>query len=72
MAAAQADRLLGVTGTRVATGQTGSAWQRATLAAAERDRSRDQALAVMLDRYLACAATGQPVHTWPVGRNALA
>jgi len=20
----------------------------------------------MLDRYLGCAATGQPVHTWPV------
>ena len=72
VAAAEADRLLGVIGARVATGQTGSAWQRATLAAAERGRSRDQALAVMLDRYLACAATGQPVHTWPVGRDALA
>ena len=24
-----------------------------------------EALAVMLDRYLSCAATGQPVHTWP-------
>ena len=22
---------------------------------------------VMLDRYLSCAATGQPVHTWPAG-----
>ena len=43
-----------------------AAWQRATLAAAERGRSRDQALAVMFDRYLSCAATGQPVHTWPI------
>jgi hypothetical protein len=64
--AAEADRLLGVIGARVATGQTGAAWQRAALAAAERGRSRDQALAMMLEQYLACAAAGQPVHTWPV------
>jgi hypothetical protein len=44
----------------------GRAWQRAALAAAERGRSRDQALAVMLERYLACAGTGESVHTWPV------
>ena len=71
VAAAETDRLLGLIGARVATGQTGAAWQRATLTAAERGRSRDQALAVMLDRYLSCAATGQPVHTWPAGRDAL-
>ena len=71
VAAAETDRLLGLIGARVATGQTGAAWQRATLTAAERDRSRDQALAVMLDRYLSYAATGQPVHTWPAGRDAL-
>ena len=65
VAEAEADRLLGVIGARVATGQTGAAWQRAALAAAEPGRSREQALAVMLDRYLACAASGQPVHTWP-------
>ena len=65
--AAEADRLLGVIGARAASGQTGAAWQRAALAAAERGRSRDQALAVMLERYLAQAATGQPVHTWPPG-----
>ena len=70
VAEAEADRLLGVIGARVATGQTGAAWQRAALAAAEPGRSREQALRVMLDRYLACAATGQPVHTWPApGRN---
>jgi hypothetical protein len=65
VAAAEADYLLGVIGARVASGQTGAAWQRAALAAAEHGRNRDQALAVMLDRYLSCAATGRPVHTWP-------
>ena len=70
VAETEADHLLGVIGARVATGQTGAAWQRAALAAAEPGRSREQALRVMLDRYLACAATGQPVHTWPTpGRN---
>ena len=70
VAEAEADRLLGVIAARVATGQTGAAWQRAGLAAAEHGRSREQALTVMLDRYLACAATGQPVHTWPApGRD---
>jgi hypothetical protein len=48
----------------VASGQTGAAWQRAALAAAERGRGRDQALAAMLEGYLSRAATGQPVHTW--------
>ena len=69
VAAAEADRLLDVIGARVATGQTGAVWQRAALAAAERVRSRPQALALMLDQYLSYAATGQPVHTWPVGRD---
>jgi hypothetical protein len=65
VAGAEADRLLGVIAARLATGQTGAAWQRAALAAAAPGRTRDRALAVMLDQYLACAATGQPVHTWP-------
>jgi len=34
------------------------------LAAAEQGRSRDEALTVMLGRYLSHAAAGQPVHTW--------
>jgi hypothetical protein len=65
VAAAEADLLLGVIGARVASGQTGAAWQRAALAAAERGRDRERALAVMLEGYLSRAATGQPVHTWP-------
>jgi hypothetical protein len=64
--AEEADGLLGVIAARAATGQTGAAWQRATLAAAERRHNRDRALALMLDRYLHCAHTGLPVHTWPV------
>jgi hypothetical protein len=65
VAVPEADHLLGVIGARVASGQTGAAWQRSALAAAERGRDRDRALAMMLDRYLSFAATGQPVHTWP-------
>jgi len=68
-AAAEADRLLGVIGARAATGQTRAAWQRAALTAAGRVRPREHALAVMLEEYLSRAATGQPVHTWPGGRE---
>jgi hypothetical protein len=46
-------------------GQTGPAWQRATLAAATRRHDTRRALAVMLHHYLQCADTGLPVHTWP-------
>ena len=66
VAAAEADGLLAVISARAASGQTGAAWQRATLAAAERRHDRDRALAVMFDHYLRCADTGLPVHTWPV------
>ena len=69
VARAEADTLLGVISARAACGQTGAAWQRATLAAAERRHDRQRALAVMLDRYLQCAETGLPVHTWPVARE---
>jgi hypothetical protein len=65
VAAQEADRLLGVIAARAATGQTGAVWQRKTLAALEARLSRQGALKAMLERYLACAATQQPVHTWP-------
>jgi hypothetical protein len=64
VAAAEADRLLGVIATRVASGQTGAVWQRKVLAALEPRMGREGALAAMLERYLECAASGQPVHTW--------
>ena len=66
VAAAEADGLLDVISARAASGQTGAVWQRATLAAAKRRHDPERALAVMLDRYLQCADTGLPVHTWPV------
>jgi gamma-glutamyl:cysteine ligase YbdK (ATP-grasp superfamily) len=68
VAADEAAGLLDVISARVATGQTGAVWQRATLAAAEQHHDRERALAVMLDRYLKHAETGLPVHTWPVAR----
>jgi hypothetical protein len=71
VASAEADMLLEVISGRAACGQTGAAWQRATLAAAERHYGRQYGLAVMLDRYLQHAKTGLPVHTWPVGETAL-
>jgi hypothetical protein len=67
--AAEANQLLEVISARAATGQTGAAWQRATLAAAERHHDREGALTVMFDRYLQHAETGLPVHTWPAARR---
>lgn len=67
VAAAEADRLLGVIAARVATGQTGAVWQRRTLATLEPRLGRQRALAAMLERYLECGAGDQPVHTWPTG-----
>jgi gamma-glutamyl:cysteine ligase YbdK (ATP-grasp superfamily) len=66
VAAAEADGLLEIISARAATGQTGAAWQRATLAAAKRRHNPKRALAAMLNGYLQCAETGLPVHTWPV------
>lgn len=63
--AEEADAHLGVIAARVRSGQTGACWQRQTLAVLERELPRPQALAVMLERYLACAATADPVHSWP-------
>jgi hypothetical protein len=70
VAAPEAESLLAVIAARAASGQTGAVWQRTTLAAAERGLDREDALAAMLARYLECAATGQPVHTWPAGDQA--
>jgi hypothetical protein len=51
---------------RVASGVTGAVWQRRTLANEERTRDRAGALAAMLERYLVQAASGRPVHSWPI------
>jgi hypothetical protein len=62
--AGEADALLGVIASRVERRVTGARWQRATLARLEATRARGVALAAMLERYLAAAATGRPVHEW--------
>jgi hypothetical protein len=61
----EAARLLGVIHARAASGQTGAAWQRRVLADLE-PRLGGRAAAAMLERYLERAATGAPVHTWPL------
>jgi hypothetical protein len=49
---------------RVASGVTGAVWQRRTLAHEEHSRDRPAALAAMVERYIAHAGAGRPVHTW--------
>jgi gamma-glutamyl:cysteine ligase YbdK (ATP-grasp superfamily) len=56
----EADAWLAIIQARVATGRTGSRWQRTWHAAL----GGDTADAAMVERYLQEAATGRPVHTW--------
>jgi gamma-glutamyl:cysteine ligase YbdK (ATP-grasp superfamily) len=60
------DRLLEVIAARVATGQTGAAWQRRMLARLGTRHGRQAALGHMLERYLSLADGAEPVHAWPV------
>jgi len=63
----QADRLLGFIEQRCITGQTGAAWQIATVAAiSERGAGRPEALRQMTQRYIELMHTNEPAHTWPV------
>ncbi len=64
--AAEVDPLLALVAERVARGRTGARWQREALARLEARRSRPAALAAMLERYLAAAASAVPVHAWPL------
>jgi hypothetical protein len=66
VAAEEVDRLLAVVEARVASGQTGAAWQRWALAALEPRLGLAGALAAMLERYLEHQRTGDPVHAWPL------
>jgi gamma-glutamyl:cysteine ligase YbdK (ATP-grasp superfamily) len=63
-----ADRLLGFIEQRCITGQTGAAWQIATVAAISdrRGADRQEALRQMTQRYIEHMHTNEPVHTWPV------
>jgi gamma-glutamyl:cysteine ligase YbdK (ATP-grasp superfamily) len=64
---ADADRLLGIIEQRCLTGQTGAAWQIATVAGlSERGGlDRREALRQMTQRYIEHMHTNEPVHTWP-------
>ena len=64
--AAEVDALLEVIAVRVATGRTGARWQRHMLADLERSAARETALRELVGRYLGHAASGRPVHEWPV------
>ena len=65
---AHADRLLGIIEQRCLTGQTGAAWQIATVTALTRSGAvdRQEALRIMTQRYIGHMHTNEPVHTWPV------
>lgn len=62
----EAEALLAIVAERAACGQTGAQWQRRALARLGATRSRDEALAALLARYLDLAAGSAPVHTWPL------
>jgi gamma-glutamyl:cysteine ligase YbdK (ATP-grasp superfamily) len=65
---ADADRLLGIVEQRCLTGQTGAAWQVATVANMSRRHNLDrpEALRQMTQLYIEHMHTNTPVHTWPV------
>ncbi|WP_171163070.1 glutamate--cysteine ligase [Streptomyces sp. I05A-00742] len=65
---ADRDRYLGVIEGRCRWRANGASWQTATYhAARERGMDRHAALAATTRRYCELMATGEPVHTWPVG-----
>src|ERR1700691_4606161 len=63
-----ADRLLGIVEQRCLTGQTGAAWQIATVAELSRRGvlGRWEALRQMTQRYIEHMHTNEPVHSWPL------
>jgi gamma-glutamyl:cysteine ligase YbdK (ATP-grasp superfamily) len=65
---ANAYRLLGIIEQRCLTGQTGAAWQIATVAELSRRDGLDrwEALRQMTQRYIEHMHTNEPVHTWPL------
>jgi len=66
---AVAGRLLGIVEQRCLTGQTGAAWQIATVAelTSRSGLDRREALRQMTQRYIEHMHTNEPVHTWSVG-----
>ncbi len=70
---AVAGRLLGIIEQRCLTGQTGAAWQIATVAelTSRSGLDRREALRQMTRRYIEHMHSNEPVHTWPVGLGPL-
>jgi gamma-glutamyl:cysteine ligase YbdK (ATP-grasp superfamily) len=64
--ACEIDALLEVIAARVLSQKTGARWQQHALTVLEREQARREALTAMLERYLRCADTGEPVHLWPL------
>jgi hypothetical protein len=66
---ALADRQQQINEQRCITGQTGAAWQTATVAAASEKSGADrmEALRQMTQRYIEHMHTNEPVHNWPNG-----
>ena len=62
----EADALLSLIQARLRAGITGARWQRKMLARLEAHMPRPDALAALLERYMAHAASGRPVHEWPM------
>jgi gamma-glutamyl:cysteine ligase YbdK (ATP-grasp superfamily) len=60
-------RLLGVVRDRLASRTTGAGWQRRAIARLLPQRDPIEGLSLMMQEYLANAATGRPVHEWPEG-----
>jgi len=66
VATEHADRLLDIIEQRCLTGQTGAAWQTATVRALSDHGAADraEALRLMTQRYIEWMHTNEPVHTW--------
>jgi hypothetical protein len=59
------ERLLGIVEGRCATGRNGATWQVSAVHALEgKGMSRDEALRIMTQEYVARMHTNEPVHTW--------
>jgi gamma-glutamyl:cysteine ligase YbdK (ATP-grasp superfamily) len=66
--AAESDMMMAVIAERAERGITGARWQLRTLESLEPRLDREDALVAMVNRYLENAATGEPVHRWPLPR----
>ncbi|WP_309888864.1 glutamate--cysteine ligase [Archangium sp.] len=62
----EADAMLSVVEARLRARTTGARWQRKMLARLEAQLPRLDALGALLERYMAHAASGRPVHEWPL------